>query len=111
MKELAISLGVPEQNIDIEDKAGNTYENIKFSSDIIRRHHFKNVIIVSSPYHLKRAQLVAQKQLQNNVEFSLHPVKESLFFSSLKENPNWEQIKTLIHEYAALIYYKFKYDI
>ena len=111
MKELAMSLGVPEQNIDIEDKAGNTYENIKFSSDIIKSHHFKNIIIVSSPYHLKRTQLVAQKQFPKDIKFILSPVRTSMFFDSLKENINFSQIKTLIHEYAALIYYKFKYDI
>ena len=35
MKSLAIALGIPESAIIIEDKAANTYQNVKFVKDIL----------------------------------------------------------------------------
>jgi len=107
MKDLALSLGVASQDIFIEDKAKNTYENIKFSKKIIEANDFKKVIIVSSPYHLKRVQLVGRKVL-TNAAFKVHPMKYSMFYSSLRSNPTLKQYKALLHELAAIILYKLK---
>ena len=107
MKDLALSLGVASQDIFIEDKARNTFENVKFSKGILEKNRFKKVIILSSPYHLKRAQLVARKVL-TNMTFTVHPVKYSRFYSSLQTNPTLKQYKALLHEIAAIIAYKFK---
>ncbi|MEK7791103.1 MAG: YdcF family protein [Deltaproteobacteria bacterium] len=108
MKNLAVAMGVPETDIFIEDSGGNTYENITYFSKFIQREELKKVIIVSSPYHMKRTQLVAEKHLPAGTSFLLKPVENSLFFNSLSSDPTLEQLKAILHEYAAIAYYKFK---
>ncbi len=108
MKNLALAMGVPETDIFVEDRSGNTYESIKYFSKFIRREGLKKVIIVSSPYHMKRARLVAEKYFPSDVSFLLKPVESSLFFDSLSHHANLQQLKAIFHEYAAIAYYKFK---
>ena len=57
-------MGIPEGRIWQEDKATSTLENIVFSLDIIREktgQQPKSVGIVSSDYHLYRAEMVARE--------------------------------------------------
>jgi uncharacterized SAM-binding protein YcdF (DUF218 family) len=108
MKNLALAMGVPETDISIEDRGGNTYDSIKYFSKFIQKEGLKKVIIVSSPYHMKRTQLVAKRHFPSDVSFLLKPVESSLFFDSLREHANLQQLKAILHEYAAIAYYKFK---
>lgn len=108
MKNLALAMGVPEMDISIEDRGGNTYESITYFSKFIQREGLKKVIIVSSPYHMKRTQLLAEKHFPSDVSFLLSPVESSLFFNSLRDHANLQQLKAIFHEYAAIAYYKLK---
>lgn len=54
MQRKAIQSGIPLAAILLEEKATNTYENALFSSEIIERENFKNIILVTSPYHQRR---------------------------------------------------------
>lgn len=108
MKNLAVAMGVPETDISIEDRGGNTYESITYFSKFIQREGLKKVIIVSSPYHMKRTQLLAERHFPSDVSFLLKPVENSLFFNSLREHANLQQLKAILHEYAAIGYYKLK---
>lgn len=63
MKNYLITQGVEENNILIEDKSKNTYENIKFSNEIIKN-KIENAKIAFSTtnYHVFRAGIIATKQ-------------------------------------------------
>lgn len=50
--------GIPENRLIKEDKASSTYENLKFSYELIGDTD-KTVAVVSSEYHLYRAKLIA----------------------------------------------------
>lgn len=51
------------QRIYIEDKSTNTYENIKFSNEIISSYKLtKSLAITTDSYHQFRARLIARKQ-------------------------------------------------
>ncbi|MDO8748003.1 MAG: ElyC/SanA/YdcF family protein, partial [Candidatus Omnitrophota bacterium] len=58
MKSLAIALGIPESAIIIEDKAANTYQNVKFVKDILYQNKWGRVLLISSPYHMRRVSMV-----------------------------------------------------
>lgn len=113
MKALAVSLGVPEGAIILEDKAANTYENVKKTARILESRGWKTIILVSSPYHMRRASLVFRKTAPKiGVVYS--PAQESRFYhhGGVDENGkrvwkqvNLKQIKAIIHEYAAICYY------
>lgn len=55
MKRIAIRQGVPADNILIEEKAKTTNENAQNVAKIIKASNFKSIILVTSPYHQRRA--------------------------------------------------------
>lgn len=116
MKALAVSLGVPEEAILIEDKAANTYQNVKFSKKILDEKGWSKILLISSPYHMRRASLVFTN-LAKNIKVVYTCVPKSLFYSheinSETGGRNWQrvnlqQIKGILHEYIGIIYYWYK---
>lgn len=63
MKNYLLKQGINDDNILVEDKSKNTYENIKFSNNIIKE-KLKNAKIAFSTtnYHVFRAGNIATKQ-------------------------------------------------
>lgn len=57
MKRELTSLGIPEADILTEDESRNTFQNAKFSREILRRWPEARVYLVTSSLHLKRANL------------------------------------------------------
>ncbi len=57
MKKLAIELGVPETAIHVETLARNTRQNAQFCAKILSEKRWRSAVIVTSPYHLRRAHL------------------------------------------------------
>ena len=58
MERQALSLGVPKDDILLEAKSLSTYQNAKYSLEIMRAKKFKSAILVTSPYHTKRASII-----------------------------------------------------
>lgn len=50
----ASEAGVPDEVVIMEEKAKNTYENAVYVKELIQKNNFKNLILVSSPYHQRR---------------------------------------------------------
>ena len=63
MKNYLVSQGIKEENILVEDKSTNTFENIKFSNKIISE-KFKNakLAFATTNYHVFRAGCIATSQ-------------------------------------------------
>lgn len=106
MKLLAVSMGIPSDNIILEQKANSTYENVRFSKEILDRHGWDSILLVSSPYNMRRTYLVFNKWGGNTKVFYL-PVKESQFYDR-SEGIRIEQIKAITHEYLGIGYYWLK---
>lgn len=113
MKALALSLGVPESAIILEDKAGNTYENVKFTKEILNKNNWNEILLVSSPYHMLRASMVFNK-IAKNLKVIYVPITNSLFYSHPDRDEHgrkiWrrislQQIRAIFHEYLGIIYY------
>jgi uncharacterized SAM-binding protein YcdF (DUF218 family) len=58
MKQQALSQGIPESAILLEDQSRTTFENAKYSFKIVQAQGFKSVIVVTSPYHTRRASII-----------------------------------------------------
>jgi uncharacterized SAM-binding protein YcdF (DUF218 family) len=58
MASQAESLGVPEDHILLEDKSQSTFENAKYSSAVMLTQDFKSAIVVTSPWHTRRASII-----------------------------------------------------
>lgn len=54
-QRILLDLGVPAKDIIIENKSLTTTQNAKYSAKIIREKHFRNIILVTSAFHMERA--------------------------------------------------------
>lgn len=116
MKAVAISLGVPGEAILLEEKASSTYENVKFTLDILNKKRWDKIILISSPYHMRRSLLVFRKiALDKEVIYSPLPKSQFYHHESIDgkgrrvwRQINLAQIKAIIHEYSAICYYWLK---
>jgi len=61
MAEYAIRLGIPSGVIIEEDRSRNTFENLRFSMDIIKKEKLKRPSLVTLDLHTKRAVATAKK--------------------------------------------------
>jgi uncharacterized SAM-binding protein YcdF (DUF218 family)/glycosyltransferase involved in cell wall biosynthesis len=103
MKTLAESLGVRAEAITLEERGTNTYESIKGVTAILGAHGARSVLLVSSPYHMRRASLTFRK-LAPGVRVIHTPVVDSAFYARGR-GITLEQIRGIVHEYAAILYY------
>ena len=55
MRQQALDEGIPKDSIYIDEISQNTYENALHSKEIINQLKSKKIILVTSPYHQRRA--------------------------------------------------------
>lgn len=103
MREIAIANGVQPSDIVLETQAANTYENVVFTRDIARARGWRRVMLVSSPYHMRRALLVWQKAAPD-IEVVSTPVPVSQFYLHTT-GASLDQIGGIVHEFAAIAAY------
>jgi len=106
MKTLAISLDVPQESILLEKKAISTYENVRYVSEMLHDKNWKSILLVSSPYHMRRA-LLTWRKIAPNVDVIATPVEKSYFYEH-GWGANVAQIRGIVHEYAAIVFYWWK---
>ncbi len=103
MKNQALKQGVPKDKIFIEEEATSTYENATFSKEILVKNNFKKFILVTSPYHQKRAFMTFSYVYGKDYKILNHSSKDS----------NWEKkawwknkksINTTLDEFSRVIY-------
>jgi len=107
MMHLARSMGVPKDRILLEQKAGSTFENVKYSVGILERKKWKKIILITSPYNTRRAELVFNKIAGGKIDVLYCPVKKSQFYYRYGIL-RLDQLDAIIHEYLGIIYYFFK---
>ncbi|MBQ4088171.1 MAG: YdcF family protein [Clostridia bacterium] len=59
-KRFAVSCGVPEEVILLEEQSRYTHENLQFAKKLMDEHGLQTALIVSDPLHMKRAMLTAR---------------------------------------------------
>lgn len=77
LRDIGIKLGVPENAILCEDKATNTFENARFSKQVLQQMgiHPAKAILVCKSYHARRALLTYQTDFNETV-FMVKPVTD-----------------------------------
>jgi uncharacterized SAM-binding protein YcdF (DUF218 family) len=55
IKRFMIDLGVRENHILLESRSRDTEENARYSRDIVRQHGFRQPLLVTSAYHMRRS--------------------------------------------------------
>ena len=63
MKEQAEELDVPGKFILLADRSRSTEQDAKYTGEILKRNGYKSIILVTSPYHSRRASIIFRKAL------------------------------------------------
>lgn len=112
LKEVAIFSGVSAKDIYLDTEARNTYENAKYSKVILDSLKAKRILLVTSAFHMRRAQGCFVKQ---GVEFDVFST--DLYSGPMEWTPNSTIIPTtsaiqvwnvLIKEWAGILMYTIR---
>jgi uncharacterized SAM-binding protein YcdF (DUF218 family) len=103
MRDLALSQHVPDAAILLETTAANTYEDVARVGAMLQDRGWHTVLLVSSPYHMRRAVLVWKKQAPD-VRVIPTPVPQSQFYAH-DRGASLDQLRGILREYMALAVY------
>ena len=103
MKLFAISMGVNEKDIILEQRANSAYENVIFSKEILDKNKWNSILLISSPYNMRRLKLIFNKCGKEKRIFYA-PVEKCQFYDRT-EGAKLEQLNAIMHEYIGIIYY------
>ena len=103
MRALAIDNGVPASAIELETRAANTHENVVFSRRILDEHGWRRILLVSSPYHMRRAVLTWRKAAPE-IAVVPTPPPQSQFYAH-DRGASLEQMRGIAQEYTAIVWY------
>jgi uncharacterized SAM-binding protein YcdF (DUF218 family) len=110
-QEYAESKGVPAEAIlPDESMATSTYEEVLELQEILKNDSsLQSLIIVSSPYHLRRARWIFNKILGHHVKLQFAPVP----FEKSRHKQRWWtnelSLQTVVNEYLKMPFYILKY--
>lgn len=106
-------VGIPQSDIIIDKKSRNTYENFKFSKELLKTgNDFDKILVVTSAFHVPRSRLIAKR-----VGLSCDFFPTDFFFKNWMLTPHrtfipntdcismWEAI---IKEWFGMLAYKLK---
>lgn len=102
MRALAVSLGVPGGAIILEKKAASTLENARFVRDIAAPRGWTRILLVSAPYHMRRALLTFRKQAP---DLAVVPAPATSAFYAHRRGASLDQLRALAHEYLGILAY------
>ncbi|MCM3038674.1 YdcF family protein [Paenibacillus motobuensis] len=96
LREIGLSLGVPQEAILKEDQATNTFENARCSLDVLqsKQANIQKAILVCKSYHARRALLTYQVYFPKETNFYVSPVTDQTGIT--KENWYLEEHKTIM---------------
>ena len=102
MKAVAVANGVPPDTVLLEQNAASTYQNVELTRRILNRHGWRRILLVSSPYHMRRALLTWRKVAP---EIVVVPTPGESQFYAHGLGASFAQIRAIAHEYGGIIDY------
>lgn len=89
MKRDAVRLGVPADRVLTEPSSATTEENASRVTDLFQAHGIKRAILVTSPYHQRRAAMLFDRQVgSTGITFHNYPARD----------PEWDRTTWWVRE-------------
>ena len=113
-KRELVALGIPSENIVIEEKSRNTRENALYIRKMMEGSKEKKAVLITSAFHIPRSvntfddgegglifypatcDFMAKKEAEN-------------FFDYIPEYTNFKKLGILLKEYIGMVYYRKRY--
>ena len=105
MAEQAVELGVPSENIILEDKADSTFDNAIFTRDILLKNDFRSAIIVTSDYHTRRSKMIFNNVFKGSNIKLTYCASAGEYFNKDKWWVSNKSAMIVINEYIKFIGY------
>jgi uncharacterized SAM-binding protein YcdF (DUF218 family) len=113
LKEVLVKWGIPSEDVIVENKSKNTYENAQFTGDMMKKYKYKKkFLLITSALHMPRSKACYDKA---GLPTTIYPTDYysqhsdnlfKLFFEpSSSKLYAWE---ALLHEWIGVITYKIK---
>jgi uncharacterized SAM-binding protein YcdF (DUF218 family)/glycosyltransferase involved in cell wall biosynthesis len=106
MRGIAIENGVPAAAILLETAAANTRQNVIYTAAILRREGWRRILLISSPYHMRRA-VLSWKKAAPEIDVVPAPVATSQYYAH-DRGASLTQIRGIVTEYLAILNYWWK---
>jgi len=111
-KRFLLEIGIPKEDILIENKSRNTYENAKYTSELLGR-HTKNLLLITSSWHMKRANLCFKKFNLNcdrfPTDYTIQNKQFNLSYLLLPTATTYKKWEIIIKEWFGFAVYKIKF--
>lgn len=101
MKKFLLERGVEEKYILLEGKSQTTYQNFTFTRKMISDGGFREVIVCTSPYHQKRAQLIIRHLGYDN--YKVAEMMDSEVFAADSISRRFRNIWLIFREYSGIV--------
>ncbi len=106
-RRFLIDLGVPGDKIILDDRSRDTFENARYVKEICKKRHFRNPLLVTSAYHMRRSLLIFR-------QFDMEVTPVPAGFRTWDRKYRWPDYlpgdlgasRTACREYIGLLYYK-----
>ena len=111
IKKILVHAEVPATDILYEDRSRNTYENAKFTKELLKKHpELKKLLLVTSAFHIRRAAGCFSKQGIEADAFSVDFYTSDRSFSPerlfVPQEVYLYQWQKLLHEILGFIVYR-----
>jgi uncharacterized SAM-binding protein YcdF (DUF218 family) len=91
MRSLAIARGVPQSAILEEPQGEDTWGNAIYTREVLEEHDLQSAILVTSPYHLRRAQVTFDAAYAGSgIQIMVHAAPDSQW----RKLSWWQQAET-----------------
>ncbi|RDW15420.1 YdcF family protein [Oceanobacillus chungangensis] len=104
--ERAIGLGVPEEQLILEEQATSPYNTGIYTKDLMEMHQLESAIIVSSDYHIRRTKLASERVFKDTEIERTYVAARIVMGDSLVMNKN--EIHYTLSELTKYIGYTFR---
>jgi len=110
VRRFLLDLGVPDRKILVEDKSRDTAENARFSRTILQQHRFRQPLLVTSAFHMRRSLKAFSRE-----GISVTPIPANFMTASeraivwadlLPSSGAMHGTATALREFLGLLYYR-----
>lgn len=101
-------MGVPDEDILIEDKSVDTYTNSINSHRLLQDRQLKKILLVTHDYHLLRLSLSFEKLGIETIPYAANVgFRTEVPWWKSFDWANFNRVRTYAHEYLGLLMYRF----
>jgi len=106
MRRYIVRLGVPEEALLLEQTSQTTVQNALFTQPILQHNNIHSILLVTSPYHSRRARRIFRDALGEGITITAQPAVDPSFCALcwLAES---DQRPMVVSEYCKWMIYWF----